>query len=137
MKHLLVVVLMLLLSGCYPPPGHQSYIYFENSRIGKETASFKPFKFKNAGEFRRGDFVITGHGITHVDKNQNGDLVVHWDGQEILPNAALKGNAFAAPAKKEWVGKCLTYNIVDPKTHIIKSWGFDKGGNPLSCRDWH
>ena len=144
-KILIAIGLLLMLNGCttldtlkryLTPRGHQDYINFENSTIGKKVNTIKPFKFKDAGEFIRGEFVTYGLGFTHVSKDKNGNLITHWDVSEILPVAALKGNAFAAPANKEWIGKCLTYSIVDPKTHIIKGWGFDKGGNPLSCRTW-
>ena len=74
-----------------------------------------------------GDSIITGQGFTHISKMKNGDLVHHWSNQEILPS--FKGN-------KESIGKCLVYQIIDAKTGIVKSWGFDKGGNPLSCRSW-
>ena len=120
----LAVTSLLVLSGCYTV-GYKDYIDFKNNMVGK-TSRIKPFTFKDAGQFNRGDFQITGQGITHVTKSQNGDLVVHWFSSEILPHFY----------KKEWIGKCLIYYVVDQKTHIIKSWGFDKGGNPLSCRTW-
>ena len=47
--------------------------------------------------------------------------------QEVLENTRTE---------REWIGKCLIYYVVDSNTYIIKGWGFDKGGNPLSCRTW-
>ena len=120
----LIIGILFLLNGCYTV-GYEDFVNRRNNDIGQKTSFIEPFKFKDAGKLRRGDFQITGQGIT-VTKNQDGDLVVHWDSSEILPNYY----------NKKWVGKCLIYEIVDPKTHIIKSWGFDKGGNPLSCRTW-
>ena len=125
MKYCFFIGIMFVLSGCYRV-GHQDWVDFQNDLIGKKTSFEKPFKFKNAGQLIRGDFEIAGHGITHVTKDKDGNLIVHWYVSEILPNAP----------KKEWVGKCLLYEIVDPKTHIVKGWGYDEGGNPLSCRTW-
>jgi len=144
-KILIAIGLLLMLNGCttldtlkryLTPRGHQDFINLINTSIGKKAHTIKPSKDKAAGEFMVGEFVINGLGFTHVSKDKNGNVIVHSDVSEILPVAALKGNAFAAPANKEWIGKCLIYSIVDPKTHIIKGWGFDKGGNPLSCRTW-
>lgn len=122
----LFIFTLFLLSGCSSSWGQKGYIDFKNRLIGKKTIDVKPFIFKDAGEFSRGKFLIVGQGVTHVTKNENGDLVVHWFSSEILPHYP----------NKKWVGKCLTYNIVDAKTHIVKGWGFDQGGNPLSCRNW-
>ncbi len=122
----LLIFALFLLNGCSGSWGQKGYIDSENRMIGKKLVSIKPFTFKNAGEFTRAKFQIAGQGITHVTKNENGDLVVHWFSSEILPHYP----------NKKWVGKCLTYEIVDSKTHILKDWGFDKGGNPLSCRHW-
>jgi len=124
--YILIVGMMLLLNGCYKV-GYQDFVDIKNDMIGGKVMNYKPFKYKNAGKPRRGDSIITGQGFTHISKMKNGDLVHHWSNQEILPS--FKGN-------KEWIGKCLVYIIIDAKTGIVKSWGFDKGGNPLSCRSW-
>ena len=94
--------------------------------IGLEASRIKPFTFKDTGKFERADYSIIGKGVTHTTKDKEGNLIVHWDLNEILPNFGYK----------KFVGKCLIYEIVDPNTHIIKGWGFDKGGNPQSCRVW-
>jgi len=117
-------VLLFVLSGC--AIGHDDYVNFEDGRVGKKMPYKKPFKFKDAGKLIQADFVLGGQGLTHITKDKKGDLIYHFSGQEILPNFN----------KKEWVGKCLTFSVVDPETYIIKSWGFDEGGNPLSCRTW-
>ncbi len=122
--YLLTIAMLIFLNGC--SVGHKDFVDIENRFVGKKTSLIKPFKFKNSGQFTRGDFEIAGYGITHVTKDKDGNLIVHWYVSEILPNAP----------KKEWVGKCLLYEVVDPKTHIIKGWGYDEGGNPLSCRTW-
>ena len=124
--YILIIGMMLLLNGCYKV-GYQDFVDIENNMIGGKVMNYKPLKYKNAGKPRRGDSIITGQGFTHISKMKNGDLVHHWSNQEILPS--FKGN-------KEWIGKCLVYQIIDAKTGIVKSWGFDKGGNPLSCRSW-
>lgn len=128
MKHLSIVIFVLILGGCYTV-GYQDYVNWKNSRIGTKAYYVKPSKFTHTtpGEFTRGDFEIAGYGLTHVTKDSNGNIITHWDDGEILPN--FKKN-------KNWIGKCLTYYVIDSKTHIIKSWGFDKGSNPLSCRTW-
>jgi hypothetical protein len=128
MRYFLSIFLLLIifiLSGC--SVGHQDWVKIQNSQIGQEVI-VEPFKFKNAGKFLRSDFVISGEGLTHVTKDIKGDLVLHWFILEVY-SSDYRG-------KQEWVGKCLMYEVVDPKTHKIKSWGFDKGGNPLSCRTW-
>lgn len=115
---------LFLLNSCVA--GHDDYVSFKNSRVGKEIPYKEPFKFENDGKLIRSDFLKGGAGLVRISKDKNGDLIYHFVDQEILPNYH----------KKEWVGKCLTYYIVDSKNYIIKSWGFDKGGNPLSCRTW-
>lgn len=141
MKYLFIATLILILNGCYTV-GHQDYVNWEDSRIGTKAYYIKPYKFThtNPGEFTRGNFEIAGYGLTHVTKDIDGNLITHWDDGEILPNYANgEVELFSVKLKtgrKEWVGKCLTYYVIDAKTHIIKSWGFDKGGNPLSCRTW-
>lgn len=115
-----------MFSGCYRV-GYEDYVDMKNNSLGSKPYSSKPFKFKNAGKPRRGNNIISGQGLTHITKMKNGDLVQHWSGQEIL--STFRGN-------KDWIGKCLTYKVIDAKTGLVKSWGFDKGGNPLSCRTW-
>ena len=127
MRHYLIVAISLvLLNGCYKV-GYGDFLDFRNEGIGKKPYFTQPFRFKDAGELRRGDFLITGQGFTHITKNEGGDLIYHWDSGEVLPN--FNGN-------KAWIGKCKYYYIIDAKTGLVKSWGFDKGGNPLSCRTW-
>ena len=121
----LIIGILFLLNGCYAV-GYQDFVNYKNDRIGQKPYFTKPFKYDNAGKLRRGNFVISGQGFTHITRDKNGNLIHHFSEQEILSNYG----------KKEWIGKCLTYYVVDQKTHIIKSWGFDKGGNPLSCRTW-
>ncbi len=118
-------VMVFWMVGCYSF-GHKDYVNYWNGEIGKKMPYTKPFKYKNSGSLIRGDFAISGQGLISIDTDENGSLVYHFSVQEILPHYH----------KKEWVGKCLTYVVVEPETHIVKSWGFDKGGNPLSCRTW-
>ena len=118
-----LIFLMIILTGC--AVGHNAFIDSMDNEVGTVMTYKKPFKFKNAGKLKRADFVITGQGLTHIDKDSDGNFIYHFSGQEILPNF-----------RKEFVGKCLTYYVVEPKTYVIKSWSFDKGGNPLSCRIW-
>jgi hypothetical protein len=120
-----MIVLLLMLGGC--AAGHDDYVNFENNMLGKKMPFKEPFKFDNAGELLRADFLLGGQGLTHITKDQEGNLIYHFSGEEVLSN--FNNN-------NEWVGKCLTYSVVDPKTFIIKAWGFDEGGNPLSCRTW-
>jgi hypothetical protein len=115
---------LLFLCGCSVGQGD-----FKNSRneeVGTVVAFKKPFRFEDAGEFYRADFVITGQGFTHITKDDDGNFIYHFSSQEVLSNAP----------RKEWVGKCLYYYVVDSTTYVIKGWGFDEGGNPLSCRSW-
>jgi hypothetical protein len=119
-----LLLTVIFLSGC--AVGHKDYVDYRDDAIGTIMAYKKPFKFENAGKLRRGDFAISGQGLTHIEKDHDGNLVYHFSEQEILPHFHTE----------EWVGKCLTYSIVDPETYIIKSWGFDESGNPLSCRTW-
>ncbi|MCL1080192.1 hypothetical protein D5R81_19460 [Parashewanella spongiae] len=124
MRNVLFLLSILSISGC--AVGHNDFVNYRDNDIGTVMIYKMPFKFKNSGELRRGDFAITGQGLTHIDKDTDGNLIYHFSDQEILPHFH----------KKEWIGKCLTYYVVNPTTFIIKSWGFDKGGNPLSCRTW-
>ena len=114
----------VLLCSC--AAGHENFNSFRNKDIGTVIAFKDVFKFENAGELKRADFVITGQGLTHIRKDEKGNLIYHFSDQEVLSNAP----------EKEWVGKCLFYYVVDAKTDIVKAWGFNEGGNPLSCRTW-
>ena len=115
---------VFLLAGC--TVGYQDYVNFENSRVGEKMPYKEPFKFEDAGKLNRADFLVGGQGLTHITTDEDGNLIYHFSDQEVLPNFHTK----------EWVGKCLTYNVVDAETYIITGWGFDEGGNPLSCRTW-
>ncbi|UFH59971.1 hypothetical protein [Sulfurovum mangrovi] len=126
MKYTLFILIVFLTIGCYRV-GHEDFMSYKNARIGKKIHyGNAPDKYHNSGELIRGDFLKAGQGLTHITKDKNGNLVYHIESAEVLPNFQ----------KKEWVGKCKLYYVVDPKTKIIKSWGFDKGGNPQSCRTW-
>jgi hypothetical protein len=113
------------LSGC--AAGYQDFIDFRNNFDVGQEIMFKtsPEKFSRAGKFIRGNYVIAGDGLLHVSTNNNDQLIYHVFVQEILPNTRTE---------KEWIGKCLIYYVVDSSTYIVKDWGFDEGGNPLSCR---
>jgi hypothetical protein len=105
--------------------GHQDFISSENHSIGKKVL-YDKFRFKHYNlnltiGFRKG-----GYGITHITYNKKGNIIQHWYSEEILPNKIYP----------EAVGKCKTYSVIDPKTRIIKAWGFEKDSNPLSCRTW-
>ncbi|MGI5309242.1 hypothetical protein [Rheinheimera sp. WS51] len=124
--HLIALkVICFILCGC--AVGQDDYVRFKNSMIGQVMPYKEPFSFENAGKLIRSDYVKGGQGLTQITKDEEGNLVFHFSDQEILENTRTE---------KTWVGKCLTYYIVEPGTYIIKSWGFDKGGNPLSCRTW-
>ena len=126
MKYILILYILITLffSGCYSAT-HQGYKSFMDDSIGSKTiVAFH--KFPNTGELIRADYLIAGKGVTAIEKDENGNMVIHWDIEEILPTHPIK----------ESVGKCLIYEVVDPKTHILKAWGYDEGGNPLSCRFW-
>lgn len=105
--------------------GHNNFVEFRNDEIGTVLKREKPYKYKDSGEFIRGNYVVSGQGLTRISKNGNGDIVYYFSVQEILPNTRTE---------KEWIGKCLIYYIVEPDTFVVKEWGFDEGGNPLSCR---
>ncbi|WP_435274838.1 hypothetical protein ACMAZF_16495 [Psychrobium sp. nBUS_13] len=122
--HIVCLLLLLSIGGC--TTGYQGYVNVLDDKIGTKMHYKKPFKYKNAGQLKRANFVITGQGLTEITKKNEGDLIYHFNNQEILPNFS----------NKDLVGKCLIYYVVDSKTYIIKRWGFDKGGNPSSCRMW-
>jgi hypothetical protein len=126
--YLLTLAMFIFLNGC--SVGHKDWKNDMNNQIGtkiKGPLPVKPYRYKDAGKLQRGDFWIVGEGLTHITKDKDGNLVYHYFDSEILPNFT---------GKKEWIGKCKIYLVVDPKTHIIKGWGYDKDGNPLSCRTW-
>ncbi len=125
---LLLSLLLLTLLSC--AAGQQDFIDMINKHdVGKVVMFEKvPHKFSRAGQYIRGDYVLGGYGLTHIDSNAQGQLIYHVFVQEILPNT---------PMEKEWVGKCLIYYVVESETKIVLSWGFDQGGNPLSCRSFN
>ena len=120
-----LIACMAIVVGC-STVGHQDFIDLRNRQVGTIEMHKKPYKFKNAGRLIRANFLLGGDGLTHITKNSTGDLVYHYSEQEVLPGFHVK----------EWVGECLTYDIVDAEDYTIKGWGFDQGGNPLSCRTW-
>jgi len=125
MKYILSLIALLFITGCYRV-GHQDFIKYKNNIVGKKIMPHKKYRYENVGKIIRGDFLVGGQGLTHITNNKNGDYIFHIESNEILPHFD----------NKEWVGKCKIYYIVDSKTKIIKTWGFDKGGNPKSCRTW-
>ena len=120
---LFTIILCLGLLGCVV--GHEDFVNRQNLMIGKRILVKEPYQNKDAGQLFRGSDVIVGQGLTHITKDDQGNLIYHYSDQEVL----------ASYPQKAWVGKCLIYRVVDPKTYILKSWGFD-GGNPLACRSW-
>jgi len=121
----ILLITSFVFNGCYKV-GYEDFLDFKNARVGTVMYNKQIYKYKNSGELGRGDFEIIGQGLVAITKNKKGDLIYHIDEAEILDNYN----------KKEWVGKCKFYYIVDPKTYLIKSWGFEKDANPLSCRTW-
>ena len=135
MKTLFILIAFLLfLSGCLGI-GHKGWSDYMDEQMGQKTLILEPTRFENAGELVRGDFMIQGKGLTHITKNKDGDLIQHWDSSEVLPIYANRDPAWTS-GRKEWVGKCLYYLVVDADANIVKSWGIDNGGNPESCRIW-
>ncbi len=127
MKYIFYILIIVFFGGC--ATGHQAYVNMMNDNVGVEMLSLptKPYKYKNAGKLVRANYLIGGEGLTHITKDKDDNIVYHYSGGEVLdkPNVA-----------ERFVGKCLTYQVVDPETKIILSWGFDEGGNPQSCRFW-
>jgi hypothetical protein len=133
MRYIILVLIIgsLFFSACATRHGHQGFINMHNNRIGKINP-YESYVFEYAGQVTIGDFKKVGKGITHITKDKDGNLLYHWFIGEVLPKS---GNPWMV-YKDEWIGKCKYYYIVDPKTNIIKSWGFEKDSNPLSCRTW-
>lgn len=121
------IISLVLLDGCTSVTGHNDFINLKNSVIGKVMKDKVPYKYTDSGQIIRATYVISGQGLTDITKRENGDLVYHISVHEILENNRTNPN---------WVGKCLIYYVVEPSSYKIKSWGFDEGGNPLSCRTW-
>lgn len=124
-RYSLFILTLFLLNGCYSF-NHQGFVDSKDAMVGRKLMNCKPYKYENAGEIIRGNFLKQGDGFTHITTNNNGDHVFHYFIYEILPTFSVK----------KWVGKCLIYIVVDPKTDIVKDWGFDEGGNHLSCSRW-
>jgi hypothetical protein len=125
MKNLYILVLItLLLSGC--AVGNVPFSERMDERIGTKVFYIDPTRYGDAGDLIRADYLVSGEGFTHISKNAAGDTIQHWFYSEVL---STNGN-------KEWVGKCKVIYVVDPQTNIIKSWAYDEGANPQSCRDW-
>lgn len=115
-------LLMISVSGCVV--GHEDYKKYLKMNVGENINIQKLSKSPDAGKLIRSDYLTQGEGLTNITTLDSGILRYHFSRMEILPNYSIK----------EYVGKCLIYYDVDPKTDIIVAWGFDKGGNPLSCR---
>ncbi len=127
MKKLIIYfIFVIFLNGCSTDIARQDCIDSQNNKIGyKVPLNIKPFKYDYAGKMFRADFVKSSVGIVNITKNENGNLILHWKGQEVLGDKNYHR-----------VGICLTYQEVDSKTGVILKWGFDKGGNPKSCVAW-
>jgi len=126
-KYNAIFIYILLLFGlCGCVVGHEDYKRSLNRYIGKNIKHQLPFESSKAGQLIRSDYLLGGEGLTHTSVQDSGILRYHFSGQEVLPNYSIK----------DYIGKCLIYYDVDPNTYIILSWGFDEGGNPLSCRTW-
>ncbi len=134
MRYLFFIFISFLLIGCYGA-GHKAWVLTKNDKIGTKAYFLKPYKDEeDIEEVIRGDFLTLGKGLTHVTKDKEGNIITHWDSNEVLPNFA---EGWGKEGKKKWVGKCKYYYVIDPNTHIIKNWGFDgKDTNPQSCRIW-
>lgn len=117
-------VSLLSIGGC--AVGHEDYKKYLNMNIGESINSQNLSKSPDAGKLIRSDYLIGGEGLTNITTLGSGILRYHFSRQEVLPNYGIK----------EYVGKCLIYYDVDPKSFLITAWGFDYGGNPLSCRTW-
>jgi hypothetical protein len=134
--YLLLIISLIFFNGCYSF-GHQDWVSYTNEIIGKKIPyKTAPKKWEHSGKLIRGNFLIGGEGLTHITQDKDGNLIYHISSAEILPIFYDISKPSILRTNKEWVGKCKYYYIVDPKTHIVKNWGFDKGGNPLSCRTW-
>jgi len=126
MRYLILSIIIILFSGCIPSNGYDGFVYVQNNYvIGSKEYRIKPTKYKDSGQLIKDNSELIGDGLTHITKNKNGDLIYH------IYSHALLSHKWTP---KIWVGKCKIYEVVDPKTMIIKSWGFDKDGNPQSCR---
>jgi hypothetical protein len=119
------LILFSLLTAC--AVGNAPFSKRMDQRVGEKVAVLDPTRYGDAGDLIRADYLVSGEGFTHVTENEEGDIVQHWFYSEVLPSFT---------GEKEWVGKCKVYLVVDPEKNIIKNWGYDKGGNPQSCRDW-
>jgi hypothetical protein len=122
-NYFLIAFVVFTLAAC--AAGHADFVDTRSDWIGTKMQREQPYKWEDSGQFIRGDYVVSGQGLTAITENEDGDIVYHYSVHEILANSRTE---------KEWVGKCLVYYVVNPKTFIVKDWGFDEGGNPLSCR---
>ena len=110
---------------------HQTFIDLENQSIGRQmNPNNMSLKNPDAGKVSSNGVIKQGEGVTHITKDKNGNDVYHFFSYERLKNPSI----FGFFEQKGLIGKCLTYAVVDPKTNIIIDWGFDKGGNPKTCR---
>lgn len=123
LKNFIILIIGVYSTGC--AVGHQAFIDIKNDQIGLKAITFKPYKFDTAGVIEH-NFRKVGQGFTHITYDKNKNIVQHWDLYEILSHYI----------HKEEIGKCKYYYIIDSKTKIIKSWGFEPDSNPLSCRTW-
>ena len=124
MKAFFCCVLFIMLNGCVI--GNVPFEWNLDSMVGTTARIVAPTSNEDSGDLIRSDYLISGKGFTHISKNENGDIVQHWFYSEVLPTHS----------RKDWVGKCKIIYVVDSKTYIIKSWDYDKGANPESCRHW-
>ncbi|MEJ6477008.1 hypothetical protein [Pseudoalteromonas piscicida] len=111
------------MTGCVATSGHEDFVGLKDSVVGLEMKDRKTYKYSNSGQLIRGGYAKSGQGLTEITKDNEGNYIYHIFVQEVLENTRTE---------REWIGKCLIYYVVDSNTYIIKGWGFDRGGNPLS-----
>lgn len=130
-------IILIIFNGCYKV-GHQDWLDYRNNYIGKRIFynDKAPDKYHSSGKIIRGNYLLSGQGLTYITKDNKGNLFYHIDGSEILPVFYDTSKPKWLRKDKNWIGKCKFYYIVDPKTKIIKGWEFEKDANPLSCRRW-
>ena len=119
-----IFFITLNLFGCVV--GHGDYKRYLDMSVGNNIKQHMPHDGSESGQLIRSDYLMGGDGLTHMTILGNGKIRYHFSAQEVLSNYSIK----------DYVGKCLVYYDTDPDSHIILGWGFDEGGNPLSCRTW-
>ena len=140
MRIIFLIVITICIVGCSSrfEISHDQYMYKIHKKLGTKAIDRNSPNFQNLLAKDKDDF-----GITHITIDSEGNEVRHWFMHKYLSEWAeteetylsKEYNEILKKERRERIGDCRIYKVIDRNTNIFLDWGFDldAGGNPLSC----